>query len=350
MAIADNIKLDFLWKKVIYGVTQTAYSGNITGTVKQGVNEVIPSNAIVFNSQIWTNSDDIPIIPPITNTTLIDVKIGTAAVQCVSDPSVAKSQAWLTNLKDWIPPSINSSYLVKIYAGEPNQNNLLNSMLVDYEYVFDYSAGVIYFPNNVPNSLNNGVYIEGYRYIGPKGGIHNAQNIGNGSGLYKNSDASVLNFKSLVAGTGIELTVSDDSIRIDANGAFITPMPAGVEERNLTYTTKILNPNEQETFTMNTGGVAIVELSCLDSDATLECHTTSEYNDTNPYAFKAYNGHLCDDGTTYGSSMQTIRGPRFFRIHNLDNFKAAYTYWRIINDTAETKSITFSLRTLTFGF
>ena len=35
---------------------------------------------------------------------------------------------------------------------------------------FDYSSGVLTFPNNVPASLTtNDIYIEGYRYIGPMG-------------------------------------------------------------------------------------------------------------------------------------------------------------------------------------
>ena len=373
MTIADNIKLDFLWKKVIYGVTQTAFSGNTSGTTKQGPNESLPSNAIVYNSQIWSLSDNIPISPPSTNTDIVDVRIGATALQCVADPSVTGSRTWIvvsnpsnsindTNrLKDWITPTINSAYLVKVYAGTPSSANLLNSMLTNYEYVFDYSSGVIYFPNNVPNNvLSNGIYIEGYRYIGPKGGITNVQNVGQNetagsgggvAGIYRDSTAGILNFRSLVAGTGIKLTQKDDYIQIDSDGVFLTPIPTGVEDRNLTYTTKMLNPGEQELFTMNTCGVAIVELACLDSDATVECHTTSQYNDTNPYTFVAYDGHLCDDGTTYGSSLQgIIRGPRFFRIHNMENFHAAYTFWRILNSSNVPKTITLALRTLTFGF
>ena len=381
MTIADNIKLDFLWKKVVYGVTQTAFSGNTSGTTKQGTNESISSQPIIFNSQIWSQGDSIPAVPPTANTNLVDIRVGATALQCVVDPSVTGSRTWIvvndatqpitdTNrLKDWISPNVNPSYIVKIYAGNPaTGSQLLNSMLNNYEYVFDYSAGVVYFPNNVPSIvLSNGIYIEGYRYIGSKGGVGggggsgniNVVNKGSGLGLYKNSTVdntgtTILNFKSIVPGNGITITtdaINNDFITIEANGDVVTPMPSGVEERNLSYTTRTLNPGEQETFTMNTCGVAIVLLSCLDSDSTVECHTTSQYTDSNPYAFKAYNNHYCDDGTTYGSSLGgIIRGPRFFRIHNMENFRAAYTFWRIINDSADTKTVTFNLRTLTFGF
>ena len=50
MAITDSDKLDFLWKKVVYGVTET----NIDG--KDGPNEIYKSETLTLAQDVWQKS------------------------------------------------------------------------------------------------------------------------------------------------------------------------------------------------------------------------------------------------------------------------------------------------------
>ena len=60
---------------------------------------------------------------------------------------------------------------MKVYAGDPQTTGV--QIFPDAngeEFVFDYSAGVLHFPNAIPAGVvSNGVYIVGYRYVGTKG-------------------------------------------------------------------------------------------------------------------------------------------------------------------------------------
>ena len=131
MAISDSNKLDFLWKKVIYGVTETDISG------KEGPNEIYKSEVLTLAQDVWKQSSDIPATAPKTSadtpvkyyghTTNSGTYVKTP-IQMVADPTVSGGKSWLAvddptgnvipgsanRLRDFIPPSIGSTYLAKV--------------------------------------------------------------------------------------------------------------------------------------------------------------------------------------------------------------------------------------------
>lgn len=173
MPINDSRKTDFLWKKVIYGVTQSLFGG------KEGPNEAISSPLLLFGSTVWSEDVNIPRPAPTGSAGVVERYSGLTAIRCTADPSVAGNRTWLatstfgtttSRLIDWIPPVIDASYVVQVYAGNPNSGGvLLNQLATDEEWVFDYASGVLNFPVNIPGAVSSGIWIEGFRYVGSKG-------------------------------------------------------------------------------------------------------------------------------------------------------------------------------------
>jgi hypothetical protein len=193
MAITNAQQIDLLWKKVVFGVTET----NVTG--KFPSNETIASPLPVYNSNIWAQTDatSIPSAPPSANSSTVAVYTVSAGnvIAATADPTAAVgtngAQTWLatatygtpsTRVGDWIPPTFNPLYVVQVYIGNPNTKaaRILPDTAGE-EWVFDYNAGVLYFPNGAPASKSatigsgsctvgtDGIYFVGYRYIGIKG-------------------------------------------------------------------------------------------------------------------------------------------------------------------------------------
>jgi hypothetical protein len=100
----ESQKIDYLWKKVGYGVTKTAEPAS-----KEAFNESIPSPLLYRGDLIWTQSGDIPASPPANTTPLVQVyKDGGGAgysptVQCTEDLTAPDNQTGKTNSINWIP-------------------------------------------------------------------------------------------------------------------------------------------------------------------------------------------------------------------------------------------------------
>jgi hypothetical protein len=185
MAISDNQKVDYLWKKLGYGVAKTD-----TLEYKRAFNESISSPLLVRGDRVWQRSADIPgtITEAATDATDIitvydDSGSGATTVECVEDVTASDNRTWKTDLGDWIPPEFGPTYLVKVYvddsgAGAPQTTG---TQLIaagsgnDDEWFFDYQAGILHFiGENLPtdiatNVTNKVIYVSGARYIGPKG-------------------------------------------------------------------------------------------------------------------------------------------------------------------------------------
>jgi len=170
MALTVAQQVDFLWKKLIYGVTDTSNGG------KQAYEESIGSYLFVQGSNVWAQNPPTP--APASTTSIVQVYPTTSAIQMTPDPTVAGNKAWFatttynnisTRTGDWIPPSIDPTYLVQIYKNDPTvPANLLNQGTSGYEYVIDYETGILQFVNTVPAGITS-LYLVGYRYIGSKG-------------------------------------------------------------------------------------------------------------------------------------------------------------------------------------
>jgi hypothetical protein len=187
VAILDTEKIDFLWKRLLFGVSKTA-----AATDKAGSNEIIPSPITVLPNAIWKAADLIPAQPPVANTAQVRLRTGAGRIAATYDPTSAANLAWLatttpgnisTRQTDFIPPTFGSNYAVKVYLGDPNVGPAARIFpdTTGEEWVFDYTAGVLLFTGTIPSgktatigsgtvsAATNGVYFEAYQYQGERG-------------------------------------------------------------------------------------------------------------------------------------------------------------------------------------
>ena len=211
MTISDNQKVDFLWKKVGYGVAKTDQN-----SIKAAPNEALSSPMLIRGDQIWAYSELIPQVFPADTTLYVEIyddsANGESAVEAVEDNTSTANRTWKTNLENWIPVEFGAAYQVKVYAAPSGTSNPQTSGTRLFaagsgnndEWFFDYKAGILNFiGDNLPTSVNgtNVIYICGGRYIGPTGRIGLV-----GDGL---DSAEVENSVSgLLVGTSEDLTTT----------------------------------------------------------------------------------------------------------------------------------------------
>ncbi|MGY8868078.1 MAG: hypothetical protein ACKVJK_20930 [Methylophagaceae bacterium] len=191
MALADSTKVDFLWKKLGYGVAKTAPPAN-----KEAFNESIPSPLLMRGDRVWQSSGIIPGVKPSATTSIVeiyqDAAGGSATIECAEDLTAPDNQTWKTNLTDWIPTEFGSTYLVSVYVDDVGEaapqttgTKLFQSGSGNEDgWFFDYQAGVLNFNGeNIPSQIGTGVtgksiYVVGARYVGPFG-VGSSGSIGN---------------------------------------------------------------------------------------------------------------------------------------------------------------------------
>lgn len=178
MTVSDSSKVDILWKKLAFGVTETSQA------TKDATNEAIPSPVPLYGHLVWSDSDKISVPAPTTSDSYVKVCRGAAAIKMVVDPTVTGRRTWIAvtdnaaaitdsnRLGDWIPPTFDPTYVIKVWVGDPTVTGSTTLNAITHEFYFDYVAGVLYFVNGLPASVvaSASLYIEGYRYIGSKGG------------------------------------------------------------------------------------------------------------------------------------------------------------------------------------
>mgnify|MGYP001364072628 FL=1 len=223
MAITDNQKIDYLFKKIGYGATKTDTNAN-----KLAPNEAIPSPLLIRGDRVWKESSSIPGVKPGSTSGVVQVYTGATSVETTEDNTATTSRSWKTGLTGWIPPQFGSTYLVNVYIhtsdDAANSNSISNRVFVtgsgnNDEWFFDYESGVLNF---IGTSLPNGksfsgksVYIEGARYVGAYG-------VGGDTGAYTFTDNRIqttsTNEEIIIepAGTGY--------VAIDASSGLIVPV------------------------------------------------------------------------------------------------------------------------------
>jgi hypothetical protein len=169
MAISDTQKTDFVWKKLIYGATNTSTNG------KAGYEEAVGSPLTVFAGNII--AETIPTPAPNATVGVLEYYDTSTALRLTVDNTVAGNRTWIacstfgdlaTRIGDWIPPSVDATYLVGIYKDNATiGGNKLNQGTNNNEFVFDYQSGVLTFINTVPSLTS--VWLVGHRYVGGKG-------------------------------------------------------------------------------------------------------------------------------------------------------------------------------------
>tara|TARA_R100000951_G_scaffold40229_1_gene34116 strand:- start:1878 stop:2657 length:780 start_codon:yes stop_codon:yes gene_type:complete len=182
MAVSDNQKVDYLWKKLAYGVSKTDTNDN-----KLAPNESIASPLLLRGDRVWAEAGNIPSSQPSSNSSIVTVYSTSQPVETTEDNTSTASRTWKTGITDWIPPEIGSTYQVKVYihtsgdaanASSGTQVFAVGSGNND-EWFFDYQSGVLHFiGTNLPDGVNfsgKSVYVSGARYAGILGvGTSNA--------------------------------------------------------------------------------------------------------------------------------------------------------------------------------
>jgi hypothetical protein len=192
----ESQKLDYLWKKVGYGVAKTSIPPPGSGS-KEAFNESIASPLLYRGDLVWAYSGDIPTNPPSNTTSIVQVyKDGggvgySATVQCTEDLTAPDNQTWKTNLANWIPTQFGDNYLVLVYVdttGSTTPQTTGTRLFQagsgsDDTWFFDYQAGILNFNGaTIPSVISSGVtgksvFIVGYRYVGTLGVGGNTGNI-----------------------------------------------------------------------------------------------------------------------------------------------------------------------------
>jgi len=188
---SDNQKVDYLWKKIVYGAAKTDISGNIDAT-----NEPVASPLLIRGDKIWQQADLIANVIPGSNSSVVTVYPTTLPVECISTAGIpTPTLTWQTGQTFWVPPEFGSTYQIKVYISPSGQaGNVLTKGTQVFAtgsgnndlWVFDYQSGVLNFnSNNTPYAsgspisfTGNSVYISGAVYSGAFG-LPAATTVGN---------------------------------------------------------------------------------------------------------------------------------------------------------------------------
>jgi hypothetical protein len=189
---SDNQKVDYLWKKIVYGAAKTDISGNIDAT-----NEPNPSPLLIRGDKILQQASLIANVIPGSNSSVVTVYPTTFPVECTSTAGIpTPTLTWQTGQTFWVPPEFGSTYQIKVYISPSGQaGNVLTKGTQVFAtgsgnndlWVFDYQAGILNFnSNNTPyNASNqpisftgNSVYISGAVYSGAFG-LPTSTSVGN---------------------------------------------------------------------------------------------------------------------------------------------------------------------------
>tara|TARA_R110000744_G_scaffold135829_8_gene245465 strand:- start:3684 stop:7712 length:4029 start_codon:yes stop_codon:yes gene_type:complete len=239
MAINESQKVDWLWKKLGYGVAKTDING-----VKAATNESIASPLLIRGDNIWQDASQIPATKPSSSSTIVelydDSGNGTATIEASADATATPNRTWKTNLTDWIPAEFGSTYLVKVYmdnisaaAPETTGTQLFAAGSGNNdEWYFDYQSGVLNFiGDNLPSGISGKIiYVAGARFVGNKGTNLASANIGNFT--FNNNTMGVSNANGDIIldpdGTG-KLSVLADNVTITGDGAIAIPVGTTAE-------------------------------------------------------------------------------------------------------------------------
>ena len=173
MAISDTQKLDYLFKKLGFGVTKTD-----TNAQKKAFNEAIASPLLLRADKLWRQADLIPATAPGSNTAVVTLHTNEQAVE---DITATSQRTWKSGYTDWIPPEFGSTYQLKVYAADSGESDPVNNGTQLFaagsgnndEWFFDYQSGVLHFiGTNLPTAIaseSKRIFVTGFQYTGAFG-------------------------------------------------------------------------------------------------------------------------------------------------------------------------------------
>ena len=221
MTISTNQQVDYLWKKLGYGLTKTD-----TPDLKLAFNESIASPFAIRGDKVWKESSHIPGVIPNSNTAQVTVYKDSTnnTVECSHDITATANRTWISGLTDWIPVEFGSTYLVKVYldtVGSTTPQTTGTQLFQagagnSDEWFFDYQSGVLHFlGDNLPSQTFTGksIFISGARYTGEFG-------VGAAAG----ADANIGNL--VVSNTTISTAQTNANIVLDPSGTGLVKIAA----------------------------------------------------------------------------------------------------------------------------
>src|SRR5210317_973554 len=311
MAISDGQKIDYLFKKVGFGITKTDTNSN-----KVAANESIASPLLLRGDKVIKDAASIPSTKPGSSSGVVTVYTGATTVECTSDITATANRTWKTGLTDWIPPEFGSTYLVNVYihtSGDAsNAESISNKVFItgsgnDDEWFFDYQSGVLNFiGTNLPNGVNftgKSVYIAGARYTGDFG-------VGGSTGAFSFTDnrlqTTTTNEEIIIepAGTGY--------VAIDSTSGLI--IPVGTTDQRPTGQTGMFRFNSTDGqvevyngtgWTGVLGSTESVTLDEFDGDGSTVAFTLSRTG-TSASVWVSINGTVQEVTNTYTVSGSTL--------------------------------------------
>ena len=244
MAILDSTKIDYLYKKLGYGVADTT-------TSKSPSNESIASPLLIRGDIVWINSSSIPNTAPSANTSVVAVYTGNVAIKTTNDGTSPTNRTWLTSLTDWIGTEFGATYQPRVWAAPSATANAAATGTRLYPdgsgnndaWFFDPQSGVLNFPDtNVPTAVTgNVIFIEGYRYISSKGLASLTSNTGNitFSASTISTNLTSANIYLVPTGNGI-VQMSGNAVSIPSGNTALEQ--SGVPNGSIRYNTDISSP------------------------------------------------------------------------------------------------------------
>ena len=312
---SDSQKVDFLWKKIVYGAAKTDISGNIDAT-----NEPNPSPLLIRGDKILQQSDLIANIIPGSNSSVVTVYPTTLPVECTSTAGIpTPTLTWQTGRTFWIPPEFGSTYQIKVYISPSGQaGNVLTKGTQVFAtgttnndlWVFDYQAGILNFnSNNTPYAggspisfTGNSVYISGAVYSGLFG-LPGTGNIGNlllgnitFNGNTISSNQANGNIMIDAPGTGIVQFVGQDAIGLPA-GNVIT-RPSSPYTGYIRFNTEISDIEYWNGTTWTTPAAGVISSDTITPDGTSNVYVLSS-NSSTLGVMVSINGTLQQPYTSY---------------------------------------------------
>lgn len=317
MAITDTQKVDYLFKKLGFGVTKTDINAN-----KVSANESIASPLLLRGDRVWQQSSDIPVTKPGSTSGVVQIYSGSSTVECTVDITASSNRTWLTSLTDWIPPEFGSTYLVNVYVhtsgdaanaeGSGTKLFITGSGNND-EWFFDYQSGVLHFiGTNLPNGINfsgKSIYITGARYVGQFG-------VGSSPG----EDAFLGNLQ--ISDTTISSVNTNDNIILDPNGTGqlviqgtnAVTVPSGTTAQRPSGSTGDIRVNSETGNFEYYDGIAWQPVSPSTNIATLDTYTgdgstvafTLSDSSTSSGTIVTLNGVVQSPGNAYSVSSTTL--------------------------------------------
>ena len=311
MAVTDTQKVDFLWKKLGYGITKTDTNAN-----KKAPNEAIASPLLLRADKVWTQASSIPTVLPGSSSGVVTVHPTGTPIECAADATATTNRTWKTQQINWIPPEIGSTYQVKVYvhtssnvgtaAASGTQVFATGSGNND-EWFFDYQSGVLHFiGTNLPNGVSftgKSVYVSGGRYTGSFG--VGATNIESFTFADNRIQTTITNEEIIIepAGTGYVVidTVSGLILPVGSTAQRPTGQPGMLRFNSTLGRTEVYSGSSWEALSV----ASTISLDEFDGDNATTAFTLSQTS-TVAAAIISINGTIQEVTNAYGISGTTL--------------------------------------------